>query len=398
MARDVERIERIQAGLQEARLDALICTLPANVLLVSGYWPVLGSSIAIATRDGRIALLVPPDERELAESGGADEVVEFEAPSLDVLRSIFDAVRAPFHELFRRLGLHDGVVGCETGELVEPASYSAMHLYGSAILELLTDAFKSGSLAPADELLVRLKSVKTPIELDRIRRACRIADCAYELGARQLRPGLKETEAAMLFHGPLQTVGTGFEGVARADGFVFCMSGANAGRAYGAHARSRARVLRLADLALVNCNSYADGYWTGITRTFALGKPDARQQRLYDAVFAARAAALAAAQVGARAADVDRAAREALAERGLGHQFKHPTGHGVGFAAIDHQARPRLHPKSNDRLEAGAVFTIEPGVYIEGYGGLRHSDMVALTESGAELLTPFQSQMEELVV
>jgi Xaa-Pro aminopeptidase len=398
MARDVERIERIQAGLQEARLDALICTLPANVLLVSGYWPVLGSSVAIAMRDGRVVLLVPSDERELAECGGADQVVEFEASSLAAVRTVLESVCAPFQELFQRLGLHNGVVGCETGELMEPASYAAMHLYGSAVLELLTDAFKSGSLAPADELLARLKSVKTPIELDRIRRACRIADCAYELGARQLRPGLKESEAAMLFHGPLQTVGTGFEGVARADGFVFCMSGPNAGRAYGAYARSRARVLRLADLALVHCNSYADGYWTDITRTFALGKSDARQQRLYDAVFAARAAALAEARAGARAADVDRSVRSTLAERGFDQQFKHATGHGVGFAAIDHQARPRLHPKSDDRLEAGMVFNIEPGIYFEDYGGVRHCDMVAVTESGAELLTPFQSEPEELVV
>jgi Xaa-Pro aminopeptidase len=85
-----------------------------------------------------------------------------------------------------------------------------------------------------------------------------------------------------------------------------------------------------------------------------------------------------------------------LAERGFGPQFKHGTGHGVGFAAIDHNARPRIHPASDDVLEVGMVFNVEPAVYVEGWGGLRHCDLVAVTGEGAELLTPFQASLEEL--
>ena len=91
------------------------------------------------------------------------------------------------------------------------------------------------------------------------------------------------------------------------------------------------------------------------------------------------------------AADVDAAARDVLKMRGFGPQFKHSTGHGVGFSAIDANAKPRLHPKSEDTLEAGMVFNVEPAIYFEGYGGMRHCDMVAVTDSGAEVLTPFQS-------
>jgi Xaa-Pro dipeptidase len=95
---------------------------------------------------------------------------------------------------------------------------------------------------------------------------------------------------------------------------------------------------------------------------------------------------------------VDRAARDELDSRGLGRGFKHPTGHGVGFAAIDHNAIPRLHPRSEDRLEVGMVFNVEPAIYLEGTGGLRHCDMVSVTESGADLLTPFHDTLSELTL
>lgn len=119
---------------------------------------------------------------------------------------------------------------------------------------------------------------------------------------------------------------------------------------------------------------------------------------MYEAVFAAREAALAAIRPGAKAADVDKAARDVLEARGFGSKFKHSTGHGVGFEAISAGAKPRLHPKSSDTLETGMVFNVEPAIYIEDYGGIRHCDMVAVTDTGAEVLTPFQCRFGELVV
>ncbi len=107
------------------------------------------------------------------------------------------------------------------------------------------------------------------------------------------------------------------------------------------------------------------------------------------AIKEARAAALAAVRPGAKASAVDTAAREVLASHGFGKEFKHAVGHGVGFAATDPGALPRLHPKSPDILEAGMTFNIEPAIYIEGEGGMRHSDVVICTDNGAEVLTNF---------
>lgn len=397
MARDPERIDRIGQVLREARIDGLVCALPENVLMISGYWPVVGTSVALVNRDGQVAILAPEDEKDLAECAEADSLSTFRPGSLDRLETTAKAVREPFEAALRALGLEAGIVGCESGPMLMPASYVSMHLYGAAIFRLLRESFTSGTLADADRWLARLKSVKTEIEIDRIRRACRIAECAFLQGSAALHPGLKETEAAALFGVPLSTQGTGFEGVDRAGGSVFCMSGPNAGQAFGAYARSRARILEVADLALIHGNSYADGYWTDITRTYVMGEPNARQQDLYAAVFAARQAALDAIRPGVKASAVDRAARGVLEQRGFGAEFKHAAGHGAGYAAIDHNALPRLHPRSPDLLECGMVFNLEPGIYLDGAGGLRHCDLIAVTENGAEVLTPFQTDMEALI-
>jgi len=101
---------------------------------------------------------------------------------------------------------------------------------------------------------------------------------------------------------------------------------------------------------------------------------------------------------GAKASDVDHAAREVLTHGGFGKQFRHSTGHGVGFSSISHNARPRLHPKSPETLETGMVFNVEPAIYIEGLGGIRHCDVIAVTSKGAKVLTAFQSSIDDLVL
>jgi Xaa-Pro dipeptidase len=238
----------------------------------------------------------------------------------------------------------------------------------------------------------------TKDELSRLRISCSVAAEAFEIGRNSLRPGIYETEAAQAFRGPLSVYGTLLDLVQRADGHTFCMSGPNGFKASAAFQRSRSRQLQLGDLVLIHCNSYVDGFWTDITRTYCLAQPDEQQLEFYDIIFAAREAALKRIKPGARAADVDDAARAIFRERGLEHRFKHALGHGVGFTAIDHNARPRLHPASDDVLEEGMVFNVEPAIYIENIGGIRHCDMVVVTESGAELLTPFHSDLSQLVI
>jgi len=398
MKKDAERIERITNMLSASKLDAFVCSLPLNVLLLTGYWPVTGVSIAIATRDGEVALLAPKDEKQLAEKGWADELEAFEPSSLDEIKSATDAVRSPLRSLLKKLKLGRAKLGCDVGPAHQPASYASMHFYGAPLIEILHDVARKAQVKAAHDPLARLKSVLTRREIELVRLACRVAGESYARGAAQIGAGMEEVEIASRFTAPLSLIGTGLPDVERAGGFAMCMSGKNSAEAHGAYARSRAREIRNSEFVLVHCNSYIDGFWTDITRTYTVGEPNKRQRKIYEAIFAARQAALAAICPGAAAADVDRAAREVLRKYGFNKEFKHATGHGIGFVAIDHSAIPRLHPKSPDVLEPGMVFNIEPAVYIEGWGGARHCDTVALTESGLEVLSDFQSDPTQLIL
>jgi Xaa-Pro aminopeptidase len=392
--RDVERVERIRRALEESKIDALVCALPTNVLLLSGYWPVIGTAIAVITKTGFVHVLAPEDEAELARASWADVVETFSLGSLTEMMKAIDVLRAPLTTMLKEIGSQRRIhVGCESGPTMEPASYVGTHFFGTAIYRLLADILPDEAISSADDLLSRVRSVLSSSEQAKVRVACNVAERAFLDGAERLRASLKETEVASLFRAALTSHE---DDIARAGGSVFCMSGPNSAEAYAAYQRSRPRQIEPGDLVLIHCNSYVDGYWTDITRTFCLGALDDRKRRMYDAIFAAREAALAAIEPGVRAADVDRAARTVLTQHGFEKEFKHGLGHGVGFAAIDHNAPPRLHPASKDVLEPGMIFNIEPAIYIDNFGGMRHCDMVLVTDDGPELLTPFQSNIESL--
>jgi Xaa-Pro aminopeptidase len=140
---------------------------------------------------------------------------------------------------------------------------------------------------------------------------------------------------------------------------------------------------------MIHANTVGDGFWTDITRTFVVGPASISQERMEYAITEARSAALKAIAPGVAARLVDSAARDVLVQHGFLSEFKHGVGHGVGFTAADPNALPRLHPKSPDVLQAGMTFNIEPSLYFDGVGGMRHCDVIACTDSGAEVLTQF---------
>jgi Xaa-Pro aminopeptidase len=392
------RDELIRRALEQTNWDLLVCTMPANVLLLSGYWPAVGYSVALATRDGRLGLLVPEDDDDLAEQQSwVDEVTTYSPAPIHHLTTAEESVQEAFVRLKRDLTIEADRIGFEQTDAFEPAAYAPQTLRGSAV-RLLRRAFPSATLAPADELLAEMRTVKTPAETEHIRTACRIAEQAFNNGVQLLRPGMIELEAAAAFRISLSSCLRDFDHVKRCDGFVQCMSGPNSGKAFGPYPRSRSRTIEAGDLVILRCHCYANGYWADIARTYHLGPLDDAKERLFRAVLSARDAALRAMRPGVRGAEIDGVARGVLDSCGYGPIFKHPAGHGVGFGATDYCARPRLHPLSDDVLQAGMVVKLEPGVYVENYGGIRKADMVAITDSGAEILTRFHWSMEELAL
>ncbi len=393
-----ERIERIRAALAQNELAGVVCTLPSNVLMLTGYRPVVGMSVAVASRDVGLLLIVPEDESELAAKSWADEVRTYQPESLDRLSDPADAIREPLRKALHDLKLQCAELGYEFEAAAEPAYYSGVYLFQGSMVGILHDVVPSAPLRPADHMLSGLRAVKTEYEIECIRLACAVAGEAFNRGRDLLAETQTEAEIASWFRSGFSELRLKQEGAERADGFAWCMSGPNAAKAAGASATTGLRRVRTRESVLVHANSYVDGYWTDITRTYVLGEIDGSLRSVYEAVFAARAAALAEIRPGAKAADVDRAARDVLKSRGFGDRCPHSIGHGVGFNAISANARPRLHPKSEETLEVGMTFNVEPAIYIEGELGVRHCDMVAVTESGMELLTPFHATLNELLV
>jgi Xaa-Pro aminopeptidase len=393
--RDKDRIRRIQIELAQEDIEALICTLPSNVLLLSGYWPVVGTAIAIVTREGAVAVLAPDDECEQARLGWADEVRTFQGGSLDSLQSIAEIVRDPLTHLGTVLNLRPGVkIGLESDSF-HPSGYASTFVYGESIRQLLEEVFPLAVLVNATDSLDRLRAVLTPRELGLIRQACAIARQAFVESTREISAGMREFELAAQVRVKLIS---DTEKLHRSDGFAFCMSGPNSAQACAAYQQTASRQIGAREFILVHCNSYYGGFWTDITRTFCLELPDSEMAAITNAVLEASRTAIAAVRPGVKASVVDHAARQVLEDRGFGPEFKHATGHGVGFAAINHNARPRIHPISNDVLEPGMVFNIEPAFYRSGYGGVRQCNMVAVTEDGVELLTNFQQEQTDLIL
>jgi Xaa-Pro aminopeptidase len=386
----------IRSGLEKTNWDLLACSMPSNVLLLTGYWPAAGYSLAVATREGRILLVVPEDEDDIAEYSWADEVRTYCPSPLDRLLTAEEPVFDAFAGLKADMGIIADRIGFEQAEAFEPAAY-APHLYRGSAVRILRRAFPSATLAPADELLAEMRAIKTPAELEHIRTACRITEEAFRHGAALLQPGLAEVEIAACFRAALSHCAGRFPGVRRCDGFVYCMSGPNSARASGPYSRSRSRTITTGDFVIVRCHCYADGYWADVSRTYHIGPLQPSKRQMIEAVLAARDAALEAIRPGIRGGELDRVARTPIESYGLGAFIRHSAGHGAGFGTLDHTARPRLHPKSNDVLEPGMVVKLELGVYSD-HTGVRKSDIVAVTETGADPFTRFHWDVSELAL
>jgi Xaa-Pro aminopeptidase len=387
MAVDEQRCAANVAALKRSSLHALICSSSTSVLLLTGYWPVMGGSVAVATTDGRVFVIIPEDERELAQAVGSAQIITYTPETLGRLEPPIHALSATLGSLLRSLSLSNNV-GTEFRLGMQPASYLSSHVFHTSLIDQLESFRLSARFVSADTILDTLKATKTSKELSLIRRSAEVASHGFAIAAKCVKPGLRESEVAAEIQSAFDRSPRA-EGLERSYGAFYCMSGPNSAKASAAYARTRQRTLCDGDLVMIHANTCADGYWTDITRTYIVGAPDTRQRDMQDAIAEARSAAIDAVRPGVKASRVDQVARDVMTAHGFGAAFRHSTGHGVGFAAADANAHPRIHPRSPDVLEEGMTFNIEPAAYFDEYGGMRHCDMVAVTATGASVITDF---------
>lgn len=385
---DPERRERVTAALIKHGIDAVICTSASAILLLTGYWPVVGASVAVVSAEGETHVIVPEDEVELAEQSSQAVLLPYKPSELARIITPIQALTKPLSSLTTRLGLSPAKIGIELDQGMQPASYVTSTDFRSSLPTLLRQILPNAAFVCCSEILERMKASKTIKELHMMRVAAQVAASGFATAADEIKAGRRETEVAAALHSAFQS-SVQAESVQRSYGFFFCMSGPNSARAAAAYARTRQRKIEEGDLVMIHANTCADGYWTDITRTYSAGTSTDRHDAMGAAIAEARTAALDAIRPGAMAREVDGAARTVMTSHGFGDAFRHPTGHGVGFAAANGNALPRIHPQSPDFLELGMTFNIEPAAYVDGYGGMRHCDVVAVTSDGVEVLTEF---------
>jgi len=241
------------------------------------------------------------------------------------------------------------------------------------------------SFHPTDDLVEDLAMVKDNGELALLRQAVRITDDAFRHVLEVIRPGVRELDVAAEITYFQKRAG------AERDAFETIVAGGERGAL--PHARASSRKLRAGDLVILDFGCTVGGYSSDLTRTVAVGKASIRARKIYGVVREAQAAAVAAAHGGMRARDLDAVARTAIAAAGYGRYFIHSLGHGLGIRVHE---RPRVSAMSTELLRTGSVITIEPGIYIPGFGGVRIEDDVVLGEKACRVLNTAPRELIEV--
>jgi Xaa-Pro aminopeptidase len=230
-------------------------------------------------------------------------------------------------------------------------------------------------LVPLTGLVERMRVVKTEHEISILKKSVLLNERVFQLVYNTIDPGMTEIEIALAMELTMRELGA--EGPSFATIVAF---GINAAKP---HAVPTDRMLKSGDIVLIDMGLILQGYCSDMTRTFVAGKPDKTYLERLRVVRKAQLAGIKAIHAGAVCRDVDQAAREVIVNAGYGNFFGHGLGHGVGLAVHE---EPRLGPRSRKKLRAGMIVTIEPGIYLPEWGGIRLENMAVVREDGCEVL------------
>jgi Xaa-Pro aminopeptidase len=343
----IDRVDALRRSLEEP----LLVTNRTNVRYLIGFD---SSNAALLVEDEELTLFA---DFRYAAAGRAVEGVRF----VETKRALTSALA---EQLSGRFGFEaDAVV------------YAAYETLAGGGLELV----------PRRGLVEALRAVKDEAEIDVIRRASEITTKAFEQLAAEPFAGRSERELAWRLETLLREHG--------GEGLAFDVGLGSGPNGALPHAHPSDRVVVEGDLVVVDAGAIAEGYCSDCTRTFAVGTPPTELTEAYAVCLEAQLAALDAVRPGVTGVEADRAARDVIEAAGYGHAFGHGLGHGVGL--LIHEA-PRLSTESTDTLVAGNVFSVEPGIYLEGAGGIRIEDLVVLREDGPEILTGFTKEVVQV--
>jgi Xaa-Pro aminopeptidase len=351
--------KRVSALTQAlAGLDAMLISGLPNIRYLSGF---TGSNALLLVAGGSATLLTDPRYTLQAARQTPFAVRTGKGP-LGAL-----AVGIAKRRKWKRVGVERNRISFETWEALKNALPATCEL------------------VPVTNAVENLRMVKSAEEIALIRDSVETNSRAFRRAMKSFRPGMRESELAAEIDYQARRAG------AEAPAFeTIVASGEHSALP---HARPTGEKIAPKNILLIDMGCFQSGYASDMTRTLFVGKAPKRFKKIYHDVRDAQLAAIDAVRPGVTAAAVDSAARKWLTKAGHGPAFVHSTGHGLG---LEIHEPPRIGDKGDVVLEPGFVVTIEPGVYIEGWGGIRIEDTVVVTESGCEILTPTTKDLIEL--
>jgi Xaa-Pro aminopeptidase len=350
------RIEKLRAGLGEKGLDGILISQPENRYYLSGF-------------DGSAGfLIITQNRRILATDSRYTVQAKSQAPEYEIL-TITGDIGGWFPQL--AAGLNINRLGFE-GEHLTLSLYRRLY-------DILGKGKTGLKLIPVENMLESLRAVKEPEEIELISQAAEITDAAMAHIQGNIRLGMTEKEAAWEIEKFMREKGSQpvpFD--------VIVASGPNAALP---HAQPSARAIQSGEPVVIDIGARVGGYASDLSRTICLGDPDETYKRVYDTVLGAQLGAMAMIKPGMSGGEADQLARIIIEEGGYGEAFGHGLGHGVGLAVHE---KPRLGPNSPEELVDDMVFTIEPGIYIEGWGGVRIEDLVIMEQGKVRAISHAQ--------
>lgn len=353
-----ERLGKLQASLRRRKLDAVLITEPGNRRYLSGYTATdhgiqESSGVLLIPAAGTPYLLT--DSRfvlQAAEQAREFTVELYTKGLLPLLKQLLTG-----HGL-RRLGFE---------------SHYSLHSTVAKMEKMAASA--DVELVATTDLVERMRVIKSADEIALLKKSVLLNERVFQLVYSTIEPGMTEIEIALALELTMRELGA--EGASFETIVAF---GTNAAKP---HAVPTDQVLKSGDIVLVDMGLVLQGYCSDMTRTFVAGKPGKTYLERLRVVRKAQLAGIAAIRAGAVCREVDQAARTVIANAGYGDFFGHGLGHGVGLAVHE---EPRLGPRSRKKLRAGMIVTIEPGIYLPEWGGIRLENMAVVRENGCEVL------------
>jgi Xaa-Pro dipeptidase len=382
----------MRKAMEAERLDALVLRLPENVLLLSGFWPMIGASTLVFSLDGDSVCIIPncyqaEAARSLWDAGAVYYgygVLGAPDPAKAVQDSLEMIIKG---KSWKRVGYEGSF------EVVAPSWNTAEFLVPAAQTHaMLGRVFEGIELVDASPLLQWQRLRKTPYEIEKLRVASEVSCFGLEAFERLVDVGISGVELAADVERAVMVLGTDRAEAYRVRAFAQVAVGPEeTALGYRPNEVSTVRRLQSGDVALLELGVIVDGYWADRTRVRVAGQPTDEQLELFNTVAKAQETAVAEIKPGVTGAQVDEAARSVIRQAGYAESFPHVTGHGLGFRY--HEYSPILAPNSTAQLEEGNLSSVEPGVYLLPAGGFRIEDDVLVTAGGAEVFGPYPKNL-----